>query len=422
VKVDRVVAAAKIGDDKDYFTLTNALAEAKSGDTVTLLKDIETAEKAAFTIAKNITLDFDAYTVKKTVPNDWVFAIAKDATVIFKGTTGGVHSEPGKDNPTSPASMIQVLGNLTIEGGVYETDYTCVKVDEGTGFSGECTIKGGTFNVIATTYTGANFAVQNWGACTITAGTFSGKVAGCAYNGINTGTSMLTIDGGAFTPNNAFLYMHSATDTAVPIVKALTALGMGAAQISKAPEGYVVQTLTEGDYTVYTLIKPIDPTQEEKITYDTEAEAEVAAALINDNLQAAIKAPDTLSDKDKTSYRNMFQATVDGTVVTISLTETAEDAVQKDVNTNTVTESVAAALIEPTAEEVTIDANVPGIYYWIEGAESVGFEMPTNGPAAMATSKGSLELVKPGKAGTGAQQFYKVAAGVKDPNPEPVKK
>jgi len=174
-------------------------------------------------------------------------------------------------------------------------------------------------------------------------------------------------------------------------------------------------TLANLKATVEAKIQPIEPSKEGKIDCKTEEQATALADAITTNPETFIKAPEDLTgEAEKTAYKKMFKGRADGTTVYIEFTDVAKGDIQKDVDDNTVTESVAAALIEPTETSVTIDAKILGIFYWIEGAEGVQFGTKAQGPAAMATG-GGLELVKPEKVGTGAQQFYKVSAGAQDP-------
>jgi len=170
------VAQAKIGDKK-YLTLAAALNAAEKDNTVTLLANITTSDAAAFTINKDITLDFDAYTVTKTVANHYTFDIANGATVVFEGKLGGVTQTASNLNPTSPASMIRNKGNLTINGGVYTSDFCIIKNDEDPG-AGTLTVNGGTFSVVGTEggYTGFQSALMNWSTATITGGTWNGAI------------------------------------------------------------------------------------------------------------------------------------------------------------------------------------------------------------------------------------------------------
>ena len=176
---------AQIGAQK-FETLDAALAAATDGQTITLLANIETAVAQQWTIAKNITINFADKTITKTVANDWVFTIANGADVTFTGTTGGIVHYPAVLNQGNPASMIQIFGKLTVNGGVYESDYTVLKVDEGVGVAGEVVVNGGTFAIAprpGTTYTGKTYAVMNWSKATLNGGAITGNVVTLSYDG-----------------------------------------------------------------------------------------------------------------------------------------------------------------------------------------------------------------------------------------------
>jgi len=169
-------ADAQIGDGNLYYTLNDALEAAVDGNCVVLRRDITTAESAAFVINKSITLDFGVYTVTKTVANDYLFDITNGVSVTFYGNEGGARQTASNLNPTSPASMIRNKGNLTIEGGVYTSDFCIIKNDEDPG-AGVLTVNGGTFYMVKTEggYAGIQMALMNCATATINSSNWDGN-------------------------------------------------------------------------------------------------------------------------------------------------------------------------------------------------------------------------------------------------------
>ena len=91
---------AQIGE-KTYATLKAAFEEAKDGDTVTLLKDVETNNiedtvEARIIINKAITLNLNDKTIKSPDNmgnnNTNFTALIVDADVIINATTGGINT------------------------------------------------------------------------------------------------------------------------------------------------------------------------------------------------------------------------------------------------------------------------------------------------------------------------------------------
>ena len=178
-----VEAVAQIGDN-GYVTLAAAIAEAKDGDTVKLLKDVTDED---VTISKSITLDLGGKTLTNTnsgkatisVKNG-VFATVKNGSVV--GGTSFYNIQVGEAvnstanltlmNVTATAgnndsSMIDNWGTLTIVSGTYTGGLNVVKSEEGS----TLTINGGTFTLEYATngYTGVVFA---YGDTTISGGEF----------------------------------------------------------------------------------------------------------------------------------------------------------------------------------------------------------------------------------------------------------
>ena len=128
---------AQIGE-KTYATLKAAFEEAKDGDTVTLLKDVETNnsednEAARIIINKKITLNLNDKTIR--TPNGMgdnntnFCALIIDADVTINATAEG-----GINTGTNGGYAINVHNGatLTINGGTYYGGGTAVQVQKGT--------------------------------------------------------------------------------------------------------------------------------------------------------------------------------------------------------------------------------------------------------------------------------------------------
>ena len=105
---------AKIGD-AEYPTLTEAIAAAKGGDTIKLLKDVDNGDGVIVPSGKNFTLDFDnhTYTVTQNLAGsegtkNQCFQLLKDSTLTFKN--GTIMANNG-----NVAMIIQNYSNLTLE-------------------------------------------------------------------------------------------------------------------------------------------------------------------------------------------------------------------------------------------------------------------------------------------------------------------
>lgn len=183
-----VEAVAQIGEN-GYVTLAAAIAAAKDGETVKLLKDVT----EDVTINKGITLDLGGKTLTNTDAGKATISVADGVTATVKngsvvGGTSFYNIQVGTavnstanltlENVTATAgntgsSMIDNWGTLTIESGTYEGGLNVVKSEEGS----TLTINGGKFTL--------NHAVSNY------------------YNGVILSAGMTTITGGEFIQQNA---------------------------------------------------------------------------------------------------------------------------------------------------------------------------------------------------------------------------
>lgn len=179
-----VAAVAQIGEN-GYVTLAAAIAAAKDGETVKLLKDVN----EDVTISKSITLDLGGKTLTHT-PNageatiyvaDGVTATVKNGSVV--GGTSFYNIQVGKavnstanltlENVTATAgntgsSMIDNWGTLTIESGDYEGGLNVVKSEEGS----TLTINGGKFTLNHAVSNNYNGVILSAGMTKITDGEF----------------------------------------------------------------------------------------------------------------------------------------------------------------------------------------------------------------------------------------------------------
>lgn len=174
------LAAASIGTAK-YITLAAAIAAAKDGETVTLLKDV--TENVEIAKEKNLTLDLNGKTLTNTGAGKATVTIAKGATATVQNGSiiGGTSYYNIQNNGTATftgvtatagntgSSMIDNFGTLTIESGSYTGGLDTIKNEPGA----KLTISGGEFTLTKGTSKGFTGVVFNYGDLTITGGTFT---------------------------------------------------------------------------------------------------------------------------------------------------------------------------------------------------------------------------------------------------------
>ena len=171
---------AEIGS-QGYESLTEAVAAAQDGQTVTLLADA--AEDVV--ISKSITLDLGGKTLTNTNAGKATISVTGGTVTVKNGNVMGgtgyynieVTKEGSNANLTltdvnatagnNGSSMIDNYGTLTITSGTYNGGLNVVKSEEGS----KLTITGGTFTLDYATngYTGVIFA---YGDTTISGGEF----------------------------------------------------------------------------------------------------------------------------------------------------------------------------------------------------------------------------------------------------------
>ena len=175
------LAVASVGDSK-YQSLTEAIDAAQNGQTVTLLADA--TEDVTVAAGKNIVLDLGGKTLTNTNanPKQATLTIAQGATATVKNGSviGGTNYYTIQNNGTATledvtatagntgSSMIDNYGALTITGGTYTGGLDTVKNEP----NAKLTITGGTFTLTKGTSSGFTGVVFNYGDLTISGGEF----------------------------------------------------------------------------------------------------------------------------------------------------------------------------------------------------------------------------------------------------------
>ena len=199
------LAVASIGTAK-YITLAAAIAAAKDGETVTLLKDV--TENVEIAKEKNLTLDLNGKTLSggtgtaKAALTNYGTITIKDSSTAKTGTI-----KRGDNGTVGEISyyVIRNQGTMTIESGTVsnnsgyrKTNPTGSMIGSSLICNGDCdeggtlTIKGGTFtqnnfiaikngalgvlHVTGGTITSNHSAIQNWFKADITGGEIKGQL------------------------------------------------------------------------------------------------------------------------------------------------------------------------------------------------------------------------------------------------------
>lgn len=166
-------------------------------------------------------------------------------------------------------------------------------------------------------------------------------------------------------------------------------------------------TREDGYYVVITgatpSVEPATPGEEKE--YASEEAAQEAANAINADKENTIKVPEALAESDKTAYVNLFEATVNGTKVTLALTAVATEDLQAQVDAEVKKVDVAAiaAATETSSQTLT---TTPGIFYSVVAGDTLtGMKVKS---CTMATSN-KTEITLPKFEGSG---FYKIQATI----------
>lgn len=199
------LAAASIGTAK-YITLAAAIAAAKDGETVTLLKDV--TENVEIAKEKNLTLDLNGKTLSGGTGTAKA-ALSNLGTITIQDTsaakTGTIKRDDNGTVGETSYYVIRNQGTMTIESGTVinnsgyrKTNPTGSMVGSSLICNGDCdggstlTIKGGTFtqnnfiaikngalgvlHVTGGTITSNHSAIQNWFKADITGGEIKGQL------------------------------------------------------------------------------------------------------------------------------------------------------------------------------------------------------------------------------------------------------
>lgn len=198
VKSLKDVAVAQI-DDTYYKTLADAVAAAKDGETVTLLKNV--VLNSTLTLNKNMTLDLNGCEISNgsTMGTNYLVSIAANADVSIVGKKENSKISDSRSNAQGTITAVVVYGKLTVEGDNLTisrgANGIAVKVEDN---PGTLTVNGGTITVDKPTQTSSQ-AIQNWGNATINGGVFNGDVDSYAYIAANKNyVGNMTIKNGTF--------------------------------------------------------------------------------------------------------------------------------------------------------------------------------------------------------------------------------
>lgn len=213
---------AEIGS-QGYESLTEAVAAAEDGQTVTLLADA--AEDVV--ISKSITLDLGGKTLTNTNAGKATISVTGGTVTVKNGNVMGgtgyynieVTKEGSNANLTltdvtatagnTGSSMIDNWGTLTITSGTYTGGLNVVKSEEGSVLN----ISGGTFTRETAPRWGITGTVLVYGTTTITGGTFNEKSTSTNARVVVTGrvngyTSITYVKGGTFNGNGNSVFHH----------------------------------------------------------------------------------------------------------------------------------------------------------------------------------------------------------------------
>ena len=180
---------------KYYDTLQAAINAASSGDTVKLLKNVDTSEitettKTFIIKDKDLTIDTNGYSITDSLA--YYTINVKNGALTIKG--GGAINKTGNGITTICTLGTLTLENVTVSISNYDSPIA-VKVEEnGVGNKGTLIVNDGT--VINAT---DGQAIQAWGDVTINGGTMNGKVAAWSVKSWNPGK--ITVAGGTINGN-----------------------------------------------------------------------------------------------------------------------------------------------------------------------------------------------------------------------------
>lgn len=424
-----------VGGDK-YESIADALAAAKTGDTLKLLKDV--AERMVVRADLTITLDMNGKTLQNAV-SGYTIDNAGNLTVVDNADTKGTITHLTADK----SSTIRNLGTLVISDITVGGTYIGVKNDEGVGCNGG---KGyGELTLNGVTYNGADQAVQNWGKATLNGGTFGGAVFTWASNAnegnvagettilggtfnaavaaVNTyyndtwptKDALVTIKGGTFNDKvyGTYTANYQGEDPAVRgkivVVGEIAEETINPAQFTYdasayCEEGYETVKLDGADY--FTVqkkeeqaVKPGEPVGLGNPGSMTEEQAQAAAAKLSividqEDIDAGL--------------------TLDAVTVKVEIRDGAWMAVLEPKKAPVVDDS-AAIEVTDTNFGATVENPVAGVYYGFVAADSLDGKTAFEpvGEYKRATGIEPLKLTAP--KGEGNARFYKLNAALRDP-------
>ncbi|WP_418375030.1 S-layer homology domain-containing protein [Agathobaculum sp.] len=191
-------AVAKVGDTY-YKTLSAAVAVAKDGDTVTLLKNV--VLNSTLTLNKNMILDLNGCEISNgsAMGTNYLVSVAANADVSIVGDKANSKISDSRSNAQGTITAVVVYGKLTVEGDNLTisrgANGIAVKVEDN---PGTLIVNGGTITVDKPTQTSSQ-AIQNWGNATINGGVFNGDVDSYTYIANNQNyVGNMTIKNGTF--------------------------------------------------------------------------------------------------------------------------------------------------------------------------------------------------------------------------------
>lgn len=210
------------GVSVNFATLSEAIAAAKDGETVTLLADVESVSVTTVVAGKDIVLDLNGKTLTSTANNGITIEVTAKLTVK-DSLTGGKVVATGKYS-----NAIENKGTLVIESGSFEAVYGAICALGGS----TTTISGGTFASSTGRYGMYYWANGTALSVTVNGGLFKNSVSTAMENG----KVALSIKGGSFATD---LTDYCGADAGTYLDKE-TGLYVYGRESEHVPAGYVV--------------------------------------------------------------------------------------------------------------------------------------------------------------------------------------
>ena len=206
----------------NFATLSEAIAAAQAGETVTLLADVESVSVTTVVAGKDIVLDLNGKTLTSTA-NNGITIEATAKLTVKDSLTGGKVVATGKYS-----NAIENKGTLVIESGSFEAVYGAIRALGGS----TTTISGGTFASSTGRYGMYYWANGTALSVTVNGGLFKNSVSTAMENG----KVALSIKGGSFASD---LTDYCGADAGTYLDKE-TGLYVYGRESEHVPEGYVV--------------------------------------------------------------------------------------------------------------------------------------------------------------------------------------